>query len=209
MHYKTNRLNHDFQIAYFIAGSCHTPDAAYAILCDLRDDRANALKTHAAGKLREKAKRLRAEKMLMSDDEATRLEGQADLTEADAMADTAIACYDAAVAELAMIERCMAAVETHRKFAHLPLPKAHEAAQSEEWKLELIHRAENHLLTTGTIATDHFATMRLHPEFHSSILPAINEIRRLMGEPGGQGLLLNNPHARKFDLPRLLENLPQ
>lgn len=28
MNYKTNPLNHDFQITYFLAGRCHTLDGA-------------------------------------------------------------------------------------------------------------------------------------------------------------------------------------
>ncbi len=195
MHYKTNRLNHDFQIVHFIAGSCHTPDAAYAILCDLREDRSNALKSFEAGKLREQAKRVRAQKLLEDADEANRLDGRADLVEIEAMAETTKKNYDAAVTELVTIEKCMALLEPHRKFSHLPLPEAHEAAQEEEWKLELIRRAENSLLTSGTISTDNFATMRMHPAFASEILPAINQLRRLLSEPDGQAKILQKLSA--------------
>jgi len=86
MHYSTNRVNHDFQIAYFVAGSCHTPDAAFAILCDLKEDRNNSIKVFAASKLREQAKRIKAQRLIASSDECDQLEGQADIVEADAMA---------------------------------------------------------------------------------------------------------------------------
>lgn len=185
VHYKTNRLNHDFQIIHFIAGSCHTPDGAYAILCDLKDDRADALKMFESSKFRVQAKRVRAKRMLASDDEAVRLEGEADLAEIEASAETVAKNVAAAQAELATIEKCMAALEPHRKYKHLPMPEAHQAAQAEEWKLELIRRAENCLLTTGTISTDQFATMRLHPEFASAIMPAIDEIKELMHQSSG------------------------
>ena len=190
MHYKTNRLNHDFQIIHFIAGSCHTPDAAYAILCDLKEDRLNAIKLFEAGKLREEAKRLRAKKAMQSSDPSEQLEAQADLVEIEALAETTKKNYEAAVAELKTIENCMNSLDPIRKFKHLSPPQAHEAAQEEEWKLELIHRAENCLLTTGTISTDHFATMRLHPAFQSEILPAIDTLRNHLQDKKGLEMIL-------------------
>ena len=206
MHYKTNRLNHDFQIIHFIAGSCHTPDAAYAILCDLKEDRLNAIKLFEAGKLREEAKRLRAEAAMKSSDPLVSLEAKADLVEIAALAETTKKNYEAALAELATIENCMKSLEPRRKFKHLPDAQAHEAAQSEEWKLELIHRAENCLLTTGTISTDHFATMRMHPDFQNEILPAITQIRGLLQDPKGLEMILQKDEARKLDFQRLLES---
>lgn len=205
MHYKTNRVNHDFQIIHFIAGSCHTPDGAYGILCDLQEDRSNALKLFAAEKLREEAKRKRAEASLQHADESARLEAQANILEIDALAETSRKNYEAAVKELATIENCMRAVDPLRKYKHLSAADAHEAAQAEEWKLELIHRGENYLLTSGTIPADHFATMRLHPEFHNAILPAINEVRFLLEQPNGQVQLLERISGARFDLPQLLQ----
>jgi hypothetical protein len=204
MQYKTNRSNHDFQIAYFLAGSCHTPDAAYALMCDLREDRDNAIKMYSASKLREDAKVIRANRLIASDDEAVRLEGQADLVEIEAMAATVERNLNAAKAERATIDKCMALLEPLRIYAHLSLPEAHEAAQSEEWKLELIQRAENFILTTGSIPTDHFATMRMHPEFKTAILPAMNTIQGLMKEGKIDVLLEGNLTAPKFTLPQLL-----
>lgn len=180
MHAKTNRQNHDFQILHFLAGACHTPDGAYALLCDLRDDRADALKHATAAKLREDAKIIRAQRRIASDDEAERLEGQADLAEIEAHAETAAKNIAAAQAELAFIKSCMARLQPLRRFAHLPDAEAHEACQREEWRLELTARAENYLLTAGTIPADHLATMRQHPDFAASILPAIERTRTLM-----------------------------
>lgn len=205
MHYKTNRQNHDFQIAYFIAGACHTPDAAYGILHDLKEDRSNALKMFKASKLREQAKIIRAHSLVEnSKDTASQLEAQADLEEIEAMAETTEANYKAAVAELAFIEKCIERVQPLRKFAHLPDHEAFEAAQQEEWKLTLIHQAENSLLTTGTIPTDHFATMRMHPEFETAILPSINQVKALMADPKKEQLLIGRLAAKHFDLPKLL-----
>lgn len=210
MNYKTNRVNHDFQIAYFLAGSCHTPDGAYALLCDLREDRQNALSMVKASKLRQQAKRLKAEKFLVMPVEMTdpvsRLEAEADLAEISAFIETELRNIAAAEAELATIQKCMDVLEPMRKYAHLELAQAHEAAQFEEWKLELMHRAENHLLTTGMIPTDQFATMRMHPAFVTDILPVINRVTALIKE-GRHEEALRLPMTKTFDVPKLLGNV--
>jgi hypothetical protein len=209
MHYKTNRQNHDFQIAYFIAGSCQTPDAAYAILCDLREDRSNAIKSFNAHNLRDQAKMIKAQRKLQDDDEAVRLEGQADIEEMKAMVETTQKNYDAALAELAFIDKCMERLQPLRQYAHLPDAEAHEAAQHEEWKLQLIHTAENHILNSGMIPPDHFATMRMHPSFATEILPALEKTKMLLNSSGKSqedgALLVSHLQTKQFDLPKLLE----
>jgi hypothetical protein len=209
MHYKTNRQNHDFQIAYFIAGSCQTPDAAYAILCDLREDRSNAIKSFNAHSLRDQAKMIKAQRKLQDDDEAVRLEGQADIEEMKAMVETTQKNYDAAIAELAFIDKCMERLQPLRQYAHLPDAEAHEAAQHEEWKLQLIHTAENHILNSGMIPPDHFATMRMHPSFATEILPALEKTKMLLNSSGKSqedgALLVSHLQTKQFDLPKLLE----
>lgn len=180
--YKTHRQNHNFQIAYFIAGSCHTPDGAYAILQDLRDDRVAALANYEVSILRQEAKKITLREIII-DPEATvaqKTNAQADLQEIENNETTGEVLHDAAVDELAFIDKCIAAIQPLRKYAHLPDPEAHEAAQKEEWKLELIHRAENSMITTGTISPADFATMRMHPEFTTEIFPRIKEIREAL-----------------------------
>lgn len=193
MRAKNNRQNHDFQILHFLAGSCHTADGAYALLCDLRDDRADALKQVEASALREQAKMVRAKRRIASNDEADRLEGQADLAEIAGHAETVAKNLAAAKAELAFIEQCIARLQPYRRFAHLPDPEAHEACQREEWRLELEARAQNFLLTSGTIPHDHLATMRQHPDFGSHILPAIQRTKALMAEGKAEALLTASP----------------
>lgn len=204
MHYKTNRQNHDFQIAYFLAGSCHTPDGAYALMCDLHEDRDNAIRMYESSKLREQAKIIRAQRLLGSTDEADRLEGQADMSEIEAMAETVKRNLDAAMDERATIKKCMDRLEPLRKYGHLPLPQAHQAAQQEEWKLELMQRAENYLITQGSIPTDHFATMRMHPDFKDAILPKINQMTDLMLAGNRQGLMAVLMPSSEFSVPKLL-----
>lgn len=202
--YKTNRQNHDFQLAYFIAGSCHTPDAAYASLCDQRDDRKLALDTAKADALRKKAMKLRAEQKMKSEDRAIALDGEADLLELHAFEELILKNVAGAEAELAFIEELLAKLQPHRKYKDMADAEAHEAAQQEEWKLELLHRAENFLLTTGTIPPDHFSTMRMHPEFQNAIVPAITAMSNLMAQPGGKEKMLSICAHKEFDFPLLL-----
>ena len=190
VHYKTNRQNHDFQIKHFLAGACHTPDAAWALLSDLKDDRQMALDASRAHALRAEAKKIRARRKLESMDELEQLEGKADLLELEAFAVTDEKNIAAATAELKTIVDLMEKLEPLRKFKHLPDAEAHEAAQQEEWRLHLIWTAQNHLISSGTIPADHVATMRMHPEFETSILPLIDKMRvelvALAHKPGGR-----------------------
>lgn len=207
MNSKTNRVNHDFQIAYFLVGSCHTADGAYALLCDLRDDRDLALKSIKAAGLRQEAKIIRANRLISSDDEADQLEGKADLAEMEAHAEMTTKNIAAAQAELAFIDRCIEKVQPLRKFAHLPDPEAHETAQRDEWRLELIRRAENHLLMHGTIPPEEFATMRMHPAYLSDIAPKITAISQAINTIGRDAFLAGYKGTKKdFDLPLLLGN---
>lgn len=207
MHAKNNRQNSDFQIAYFLAGSCHTADGAYALLCDLREDRVNALNQVKAAQLRKRAKQAKARAVLAKPDalEHEKLEAEADLAEIEGWEATERANILAAEAELATIEKCIARVQPLRKFGTLSDAEAHQAAQQEEWKLELIYRAENFLLTVGHIPTDHFSTMRQHPEFATAILPAVNKIDGLIANGQRDELLKLTMVERTFDLPKLLE----
>lgn len=220
MHYKTNRLNHDFQIAYFIAGACQTADAAYAILCDIHEDRDNAVKSFAAFAKRDEAKVKRAKVKIQeisqrvhSNDaerelnECDLLEAEASIVELQALAETTQKNYDAALAERAFIEQCQAKLQPFRKYAHLPDAQAHEAAQFDEWKLQLIHTAQNHLLSTNNIPADHWSTMRMHPAFENEILPAIDNFVKLKiqgGSPDGQKRLTAALVKKDYELPVLL-----
>lgn len=169
-----NRLNSDFQIAYFLAGACHTPDGAYATLCSLKENREMALEEAATELVHHQDQTTIAAQVFMRN-------------------------YNAAVAELATINRCIDLIQPLRKYKDLPDAEAHEAAQAEEWKLELIARAENQILTTGTISPDQLATMRLHPEFKAEIWPAIKNARSLVLAGDLDGLVMLG-ESRQFKL---------
>lgn len=178
---KRHRHNTDFQILHFLVGACHTADAAYTLLCNLRDERKHVVEVNRVpAKLRAQAKLHKAKWKSWSPFKAHRLQAQADFEETKIYEKSNAEALEAAQAELAFIEECIRRLEPHRKYKHLPDVEAHEACQAEEWKLELISRAKNALLTTGAIPTDQFATMQLHPAFRSEILPAIEETRTLL-----------------------------
>ena len=180
---KNHRQNHDFQIACFLAGKCHTPDGAYSLLCDLKEDRQAAIANYHVNEKRSLAKKLRTKALLESSDAASRMDAEADLDEIETARKAGRVLFDAASDELAFIDKCIAALQPHRKYAALSDPQAHEAMQQEEWKFELLYRAENYLLCSGTIPPDEFSTMRSHPEFAGVIYPAIMLIRAAMQNP--------------------------
>ena len=205
MHAKNNRVNKNFQIAYFLAGSCHTPDGAYSLLKDLQEDREMALSQLEASELRQKAKILRANRMIDSGEPDLVLEGQADLSEIENGEKFAKRNIAAAYEELDFINKCIEKIQPHRRFKDLPDPEAHEAAQYDEWKMELISRAENSLLTTGNIPTEHFFTMRMHPAFIDEILPAIEKIRWIASKGDPMSVVIQTIQEERIDIPKLLE----
>jgi hypothetical protein len=75
----------------------------------------------------------------------------------------------------------------------------------EEWKLELINRAENNLLASGQISSDLLQTMRQHPQFQSDILPAIENIKLVMTTNDNFLNIVEKLGTNKLDIPKLLE----
>jgi len=200
--YKIHRQNHNFQIAYFLAGACHTADGAYALLQGLKEERLVAIKNYSVQELKDKAKIIRANKLL-DGTEDEKLDGEAELLEIENNKESGKVLYNAALDEMAFIEKCIAVVQPLRQYKDLPDSEAYEEAQREEWKLELIKRAENSILTTGTIPTDHYDTMRMHPDFITEILPSISNTLELTKTktPTEMAKLL----TPNFNFPKLLE----
>lgn len=178
---KNHRQNHDFQIIHFLIGSCHTPDAAYALCQDLREERFNAIENYKVSKIKEKSKILKANKLLNSPSEEDQLEGEAELLEIANNAKTGEVLYNTACKELIFIDDCIAKLRPNCKYKDLPDDEACQLMQQEEWKFELIRRAENILISQATgIPSDQLDTMRMHPEFTTAILPAIASIKESM-----------------------------
>jgi len=204
---KNHKKNTNFQIVYFLIGSCSTPDGAYSLLCELKEERQSALDAYKIAKLKNKAKEIRAKKLL-NGDESDVLEGKAELLELKQLEKQGKVLYKAAKNELNFINKCLAAIEPLRKFKDLPDIEAHEAAQFDEWKGELIRRAENSILTMGTIPSDQFNTMRMHPSFKTEILPRINSMIELLHSENGLQKLQNqivNKNKFNKELVKLLD----
>ena len=207
MNSKNHRQNHNFQIAYFLCGACHTADGAYSLLCDLREERQLACDNYKVNQLKDEAKEIRAKRLLESKDKSDKLDGKAELLELKNNRKIGKVLYQAALDEINFIDKCINAIQPLRKFKHLSDPEAHEAAQYDEWRLELISRMENSMMTTGTITTEQFAIMRLHPAFQKEILPRINEIQELMKTKEGIKKLQEEIKGSKFQsINKLIEN---
>jgi len=202
MSVKFNRNNTNFQIAYFIAGNYHTPDAAYFALRNLQTERQRAVDSIPIVEIKWRAARMRLQERLQSAVEYERLEAQGELQELEIEIKNYQPLADSARAELQFITDCIAKIQPLRKYSHLSDAEAAEACQAEEWGLELQRRAENYLLTSGTIPHDHFNTMRLHPAFETQLLPHIERIHHALQLPDGatQVLKLTTPNK---DIPRL------
>jgi len=202
MHYKAGRQNHDFQIAHFLVGSCHTADAAWSLLADQYEDRNNAIQMYEGAKRREKAKRLKAQRILDLEktDVVTRLETEAEICELDALAGTTKKNVEAAIAERDFIKQCMDRLEPYRKFAHLSPAEAAQAAQRDEWRFELMRRAENYLITAGTIPHDHYNTMRMHPDFEKIIQPYTQNVHMLLKTGRGDEVLKLSKSVNDFNV---------
>ena len=202
---KFHKQNTNFQIAYFLAGACHTPDGAYILLRELREERQAAVDNYKVQELKDKAKEIRTNKLLQGD-EAEKLEGQAELLELENNKKTGEVLYQAALDEITFIDKCLVAIEPLRVYKNLSDGEANEAAQWNEWKFELMRRAENLMLTTGGISPDQFATMRMHPDFQTEILPRINEIKKLMlTEEGSEELQKQIGGAKFKEITKLLK----
>ena len=176
MHSASHRLNHDFQLRHFLAGSCHTPDAAWTLLYSQKIDMESKLKTAKAQAIDRRIKALEAENLLASSDPIMRLQGEKIQAELEASQYIFDMNVEGAEKELETIVALMEELEPLCKYAHLPILERNEACWREEWCLELIRRAENNLLAYGTIPPDQLETMRQHPDFKERIVPKILEL---------------------------------
>ena len=176
MHSSSHRLNHDFQLRYFLAGSCHTPDAAWTLLYAQKIDMESKLKTAKAQAIDRRIKALEAENLLASSDPIMRLQGEKIQAELEASQYIFDMNVEGAEKELETIVALMEELEPLCQYAHLPILERNEACWREEWALELIRRAENNLLAYGTIPPDQLETMRQHPDFKELIVPKILEL---------------------------------
>lgn len=198
MNAKNYRRNTNFQILYFLIGSCHTVDGAYALVCEQLDNVKRTVKAVEVGRIKREAKIKRLRWKALSPFKFHRLDAKAELLEFDNNEEFDSNAIQAVYEEFNFWSRCKNNLQAHRKYKHLPIAEAHEAAQQDEWRLEFIRRAENFLISTGTIPPDEFNAMRMHPEFIQAILPAIEETKKALNAERPEFLRIKNK------LPQLL-----
>lgn len=193
MHSSPHRNNSDFQLRHFIANQCHTADVAWCVMYEQKLDIQIKLDVTKARLIRRKAKKLEIDNNLNTNDPIQKLNAEADLLEwqsSDGMLEMAIL---GAEQEICTITQIMNELEPRRKYAHLPLLEAAQAAQQEEWKLEFKHRIENFLLSRGTIPEDQLQAMRSHPDFESELVPHVQEmVHKIANNENKMALLTNN-----------------
>ena len=178
MHSSPHRNNSDFQLRYFMANNCHTPDVAWCLMYEQRLDIMIKLESTRAKMLRREAKKTELEEILNDPtaSKSAKLNAQADMIEwqsGEGLLELALA---GAEQEIATIKSIMAELEPLRKYGHLPILEASQAAQREEWLLEFKRRCENYLLSIGTIPEDQLNAMRNHPDFEQEIVPYVGQI---------------------------------
>ena len=172
---KQHRQNTDFQLAYFLASSCSTPDGAWSLMYGQRLSVENALEAGKAQRLDIHIKRLKAERVLSgSTDEIERLEAERDIIEANSAERMLDLNERGAREELATIEKLMAKLQPLCQHDTSDPHAQQEAAQWDEWLGEFLRRCENKLISNAIgIAPDEIDAMRAHPDFTSKILPHI------------------------------------
>ena len=195
MNSNPHRNNCDFQLRHFMAGSCFTPDGAWMLMYGQKIDREAVVQSCEAQRIRREAKILDAQAVI-DDPNASKtdkMRAEADIIEADAHFYTWSTNMEAAQMELATIQSIMDELEPHRKYAHLPLLEANEAAQRGEWLGEFKNRVENFLFSTGTIPEDQLRAMRNHPDFQTELLPHIQGVmNKLAGAKNAIECLTNH-----------------
>lgn len=194
MHSSPHRNNSDFQLRHFMANSCHTADIAWCLMYEQKLDIQIKLESTRARLLRRQAKKIELDKALSSSDEVMQLNAKADLIEwqsGDGLLEMAIL---GAEQELASIQTIMDELEPQRKYAHLSILEASQAAQREEWCLEFKRRIENYLMSNGTIPEDQLNTMRNHPDFATQLIPHIEQTMVTLASPQERFELLSKQH---------------
>lgn len=211
---KPHRQNSGFQLRYFLAGDCSTPDGAYVLMYGQLIDMQGKLRHAEAQLKRRQAKLAKAQYVIDNPNEFKAyevLDAEADKLEVEADIPTWDMNWSAAKQELADIEALMLELKPRCKYAHLDILEMSEACQEEEWLGELKRRAENFLLTAGTIPHDHFQVMRTHPRFKTDIVPHIQVINKALananalsmkGQDGMTDLMLGLEEPKLLEAPK-------
>lgn len=185
-----HRLNSDYQIHHNLAGSCSTPDGAWALMYGQKIDIESRL--NAAEMLP-----LNRQILVAEMEEARRDHGPESsvylkalraLKEHEAGSATATANIEGARREMETITQLMADLEPKCLYRNLPLLDRLESCKADETRGELMRRAENMMIGNLLgIPFDHIEAMREHPDFSSHILPSIMQTGRLIANAAHAG----------------------
>lgn len=185
--------NSHFQNRHFLAGKAHTVWERYRLIKQQLEDRQTALDASRAGELRLLAKIKKLTHLQTCGHEWEALEAQADLVETEAHLGQAQRCVEAAQDEVRFLNQLIDEMRPHLEATRVEGysdQQMFQATQQEEWKRELIARAENyHIARILGIPADQVETMRLHPEFETTIAPMI----QAMHQP--QSVIQNGNHS--------------
>jgi hypothetical protein len=202
MHSSPHRNNSDFQLRHFMANSCHTADTAWCLMYEQKLDIKLKLDSTRAKLLRRQARKIELDKIIELSEGSEKLKAQADLIEWESSEGLLEMAILGAEQEIASIQSIMDELEPQRKYGHLNVIEAAQAAQREEWCLEFKRRIENYLMSNGTIPEDQLNTMRNHPDFSTQLIPHIEQTMVTLASPHNkfellskQNLLLENSSA--------------
>lgn len=197
-----HRNNSDFQLRYFIAGGCHTPDGAWNVMYEQKLDIQFKIEHTKAQIIRRKIRKIELEQNYndpnISELDKLRLEAELiDFKAGEGMLELALS---GAEKELNTIKTIMDELEPYRKYSHLPLLDATEAAQQDEWREEFKHRIENYLITQGTIPEDQLRAMRNHPDFETNLVPHIRQVTQALEKQNDKLNMLKNHNVMLLEM---------
>lgn len=181
------RLNSNFQIRHFIAGSRHTPDGKYVELMQMKEALEHRLTHSKAAGMRHIGKLQEIEYQLkeLSTSERDNIKRQyleADKVEHEGDERQWLLAAEALKNEYEYVCRLIEEILPTCQYANsMPLLEVSEKIQEEEWALELKTRAEEFIASQGLIPHDHLRAMRQHPRYRELIFPRIIELTNQAG----------------------------
>jgi len=200
--------NSNFQIRIFLSGRAHTPDEAYRVLRELEEERDCALDQARVGYMRTAGRiqwllswTARAIALIVPGGEITRAAAMTDIRQTQVRNEALVA---EAERELAYIRSQITEIQPLRKFRGYPDHEAHQLAQCEQWRLELMWRVENYMAATGVVPPEQIEVMRLHPDWSGVLWPHMERFRARLAEvgggvlPGHRAVLVNCPGANEI-----------
>lgn len=175
--------NSNLQIEAWIAGKAHTVWEKYRLLCNQLENRKSALTAVLASGKRVEAKLAKYEHLQIQGTKWEQLEAEADLLEIQANKEVSDRCIKDAQQEVAFIESLILALEDELEESRIPGcsdSEMFQEVQEEEWRRELLHRAENNYISRifGGFPPEQIDAMRSHPQFDKVILPSLQAMHQ-------------------------------